>query len=97
MRMTVEREIRVEGQFYGTVYSVAAGKAEPEDNVDIMNISAGMRLIYGYVLIKDGEERHLLSVDFGFEHIQCAVNACMAELLKRLHRVDEQDHVLSLE
>lgn len=97
MRMTVEREIRVEGQFYGTVYSVAAGKAEPKDNVDIMNISAGMRLIYGYVLIKDGEERHLLSVDFGFEHIQCAVNACMAELLKMLYRVDEQDHVLSLE
>lgn len=23
-------------------------------------------------------ERHLVSVDFGFEHIQCAVNACMA-------------------
>lgn len=28
MRMTVEREIRVEGQFYGTVYSVVAGKAD---------------------------------------------------------------------
>lgn len=97
MRMTVEREIRVEGQFYGTVYSVAAGKADPKDNDDIMNISAGMRLIYGYVLIEDGEERHLLSVDFGFEHIQCAVNACMAELLKRLYRVDEQGSVLSLD
>ena len=97
MRMTVEREIRVEGQFYGTVYSVVAGKADPTDSVDIMNISAGMRFIYGYVLIEDGEERHLISVDFGFEHIQCAVNACMAEVLKRLYRVDEQANVLSLD
>lgn len=97
MRMTVEREIRVEGQFYGTVYSVVAGKADPTDPVDIMNISAGMRLIYGYVLIKDGEERHLISVDFGFEHIQCAVNACMAEVLKMLYRVDEQANVMSLD
>lgn len=97
MRMTVEREIRVEGQFYGTVYSVAAGEANPKDNVDIMNISAGTRLIYGYVLIEDGEERHLISVDFGFEHIQCAINACMAEVLKALYRVDEQANVLSLD
>ena len=95
--MTVEREIRVEGQFYGTVYSVVAGKADPTDPVDIMNISAGMRLIYGYVLIKDGEERHLISVDFGFEHIQCAINACLAEVLKWLYRVDEQANVLSLD
>lgn len=97
MRMTVEREIRVEGQFYGTVYSVVAGKADPTDPVDIMNISAGMRLIYGYVLIEDGEERHLISVDFGFEHIQCAINACLAEVLKGLYRVDEQANVLSLD
>lgn len=55
MRMTVEREIRVEAQFYGTVYSVAAGEAEPKGDVDIMNTSAGMRFIYGYVLIEDGE------------------------------------------
>ena len=95
--MTVEREIRVEGQFYGTVYSVVAGKVDPKDNVDVMNISAGMRFIYGYVLTEDGEEQHLISLEFGFEHIQCAVNACMAELLKRLYRVDEQGSVLSLD
>lgn len=56
-----------------------------------------MRLIYGYVLIEDGEERHLVSVDFGFEHIQCAVNACMAEVLKALYQVDEQANVLALD
>lgn len=54
--MVSEREIRVEGQFYGTVYSVAVAEY-------------GSKLIYGYVLIKDGEERHLVSVDFGFERI----------------------------
>ena len=84
MRMVSEREIRVEGVFYGTVYSVAVAEY-------------GAKLIYGYVLTKDGEERHLLSVDFGFEHIQCAVNACMAEILRKVYRVHEQANVLSLE
>lgn len=45
MRMTVEREIRVEGQFM----------------------------------------------------VQCAVNACMAELLKTLYQVDEQSNILALD
>lgn len=84
MRMVSEREIRVEGQFYGTVYSVAV-------------VEYGAKLIYGYVLIEDGEERHLISVDFGFEHIQCAINACLAEVLKGLYRVDEQANVLALD
>lgn len=97
MRMTVEREIRVENTYYGTVYSVLAGKADPNEPIDIMNVSAGMRLIYGYVLTEDGEGQHLISVDFGFEHIQCAVNACMAAVLRRLYRVDEQASVLSLD
>ena len=47
MRMTVEREIRAEGVYYGTVYSVVAGKADPNEPFDIMNVSQGMRLIYG--------------------------------------------------
>lgn len=97
MRMTVEREIRVEGLYYGTVYSVVAGKIDPSEPLDIMNVSAGMRLIYGYVLTEDGEEQHLVSVDFGFEHIQGAVNACMAAVLRRLYRVYEQANVLSLD
>ena len=97
MRMTVEREIRVENTYYGTVYSVVAGKADPNEPIDIMNVSAGMRLIYGYVLTEDGEEQHLISVDFGFEHIQCAVNACMAAVLRRVYRVDEQANVLRLD
>lgn len=79
------------------MYSVVAGKADPTDPVDIMNISAGMRLIYGYVLIEDGEERHLVSVDFGFEDIQRAVNACMAVVLKAMYQVDEQANVLALD
>lgn len=37
------------------MYSVVAGKADPTDPVDIMNISAGMRLIYGYVLNEDAK------------------------------------------
>lgn len=37
MRMTVEREIRVGNTYYGTVYSVAAGKVGPNDPFDAMN------------------------------------------------------------
>lgn len=97
MRMTVEREIRVEGVYYGTVYSVVAGKVDPNEPFDIMNVSQGMRLIYGYVLTEHGEDQHLISVDFGYEHIQCAVNACMAAVLRRVYRVDEQANVLALD
>lgn len=95
MRMTVEREIRVENTFCGTVYSVPAGKADTSELADIMNTLDGFRVIYGYVLTKDEEQ--LISVDFGFEHIQDAVNACKASVLERLYRVYEQGHVLSLE
>nr|DAG68208.1 MAG TPA: hypothetical protein [Caudoviricetes sp.] len=95
--MTVEREISVHNVYYGTVCSVPVGEADRTEPADFMNMRDGQKLIYGYVLTKDGEMKQYIAADFGYEHIQDAINACMAHILKSLYAVHMQENVLTLE
>ena len=97
MRMAIEREIRVENVFNGTIYSVVAGEAECKEDPCLEPwLGRRYRYLYGYVLTK-GEEETLQSVDFGYDNIADAISACKAAMLEKLYRVHEQGTVLSLE
>ena len=96
MKMTVEREVRVENAFSGQIISVKTGEVK-QDNSEIDPwLARTYNRMYGYILTK-GEECILISFDFGFEDIGDAINACKAAVLDRLYRVDVEDNVLSLE
>ena len=94
--MSVEREIRVEGVFFGSVVSAKVGECEQENSDVAHFIGSGYKYLYGYVLTK-GEEETLVSADFGYENIGDALNACKAAALDRLYRVRVDGNVLSLE
>ena len=96
MRMSVEREIRVENVFNGTVYSVVAGEAEREESCLEPWLGRRYKYLYGYVLTK-GEEEMLQALDFGYDNIADAISACKAAVLEKLYIVHEQGTVLSLE
>lgn len=96
MKMTVERELRIEDVFSGEIISVKTGEATAEKSeIDIWIARTHARM-YGYVLTK-GEEGILISFDFGFEDIGDAINACKAAALDNLYRVHVEGNVLSLE
>ena len=96
MKMTVERELRVENAFSGQIISVKTGEVTQENSELDPWLARTYVRIYGYVLTK-GEEAFLISFDFGFEDIGDAINACKAAALDRLFRVEIADNVLSLE
>lgn len=86
MKMTVERELRVEDVFSGKIISVKTGGATEENSeIDSWLARTCVRM-YGYVLT-EGEEGILISFDFGFEDIGDAINACKAAVLDNLYRV----------
>lgn len=96
MKMTVEREVRVENAFSGQIISVKTGEVK-QDNSEIDPwLARTYNRMYGYILTK-GEECILISFDFGFEDIGDAINACKAAVLDRLYHVHAEDNVLSLE
>lgn len=94
MKLSVERELRVENAFSGQIISVKTGEVTQENSeLDPWAAPTYVRM-YGYVLTK-GEEGILISFDFGFEDIGDAINACKAAALDRLYRVYvEQNAVL---
>lgn len=96
MKMTVERELRVEDVLSGQIISVKTGEAMEEKSEIDTWLQRTYARVYGYVLTK-GEEGILISFDFGFEDIGDAINACKAAALDRLFRVDIADNILSLE
>jgi hypothetical protein len=96
MKMTVERELRVEGAFSGQIISVKTGVVKEENSEIDSWLARTYNRLYGYVLCK-GEERILISFDFGFEDIGDAINACKAAALDTLYRVCVEGNVLSLE
>ena len=96
MKMTVERELRVENTFSGQIISVKTGEVKEEKLEIDPWLARTYARMYGYVLTK-GEEGILISFDFGFEDIGDAINACKAAALDNLYRVHVEDDVLSLE
>lgn len=96
MKMTVERELRIEDAFSGQIISVKTGEVKQENSELDPWLARTYVRMYGYVLTK-GEEGILISFDFGFGDIGDAINACMAAALGRLFRVDIADSVVSLE
>lgn len=96
MKLTVERELRLENTFSGQIISVKTGEVT-QDNSELEPWLARTYVrMYGYVLTK-GEECILISFDFGFEDIGDAINACKAAVLDKLYRTHVEDNVLSLE
>lgn len=96
MKMTVERELRVENTFSGQIISVKTGEVKEEKSEIDTWFARTCARMYGYVLTK-GEEGILISFDFGFEDIGDAINACKAAALDNLYRVHVEGDVLSLE
>ena len=96
MKMTVERELRVEDVFSGQIISVKTGDVTEENSEIDPCIARTYARMHGYVLTK-GEEGILISFDFGFEDIGDAINACKAAVLDSLYRVHVEGNVLSLE
>ncbi len=96
MKMTVERELRVENTFSGQIISVKTGEVEEEKSEIDPWFARTYARMYGYVLTK-GEEGILISFDFGFEDVGDAINACKAAVLDNLYRVHVEGNVLSLE
>lgn len=96
MKMTVERELRVENAFSGQIISVKTGEVTQENSELEPWCARTYARIYGCVLTK-GEEGILISFDFGFEDIGDAINACKAAALDTLYRAHVADNVLSLE
>lgn len=96
MKMTVERELRVEDILSGQIISVKTGVANEENSEIDPGFARTYARMYGYVLT-EGEEGILISFDFGFDDIGDAINACKAVALDNLYRVHEEGNVLSLE
>lgn len=96
MKMTVERELRVENTFSGQIISVKTGEVKEEEPEIDLWLARRYARMYGYVLTK-GEEGILISFDFGFEDIGDAINACKAAALDNLYRVHVEGNVLTLE
>lgn len=96
MKMTVERELRVEDVLSGQIISVKTGEENEENSEIYPRLARTYARIYGYVLTK-GEEGILVSFDFGFDDIGDAINACKAAALDSLYRVHVEGNVLSLE
>nr|DAH52202.1 MAG TPA: hypothetical protein [Caudoviricetes sp.] len=96
MKLTVERELRVENAFSGQIISVKTGEVTRENSELDPWVARTYARVYGYVLTK-GEEGILISFDFGFEDIGDAINACKAAVLDSLYRVYVDTNVLSLE
>ena len=96
MKMTVERELRVEDVLSGQIISVKTGEVKEEEPEIDSWLARTYARMYGYVLTK-GEEGILISFDFGFEDIGDAINACKAAALDSLYRVYVEGNVLSLE
>ena len=86
MKMTVERELRVEDVFSGEIISVKTGEATEENSEIDSWLARTYARKYGYVLTK-GEDGILISLDFGFEDIGDAINACKAAALDNLYSV----------
>ena len=95
MKMTVERELRVEDVFSGKIISVKSGEAAEENSEIDSLLARSCARKYGYVLTK-GEEGILISFDFGFDDIGDAINACKAAALDNLYRVYIESNVLTL-
>lgn len=96
MKMTVERELRVEDVLSGQIISVKTGEATEEKSEIDPWLQCTYARIYGYVLTK-GEEGILISFDFGFDDIGDAINACKASVLDNLYRVHVEGNILILE
>lgn len=96
MKMTVERELRVEDVFSGKIISVKTGEVTEEKSEIDPWLARTYARTYGYVLTK-GEEGILISFDFGFDDIGDAINACKAAALDNIYRVHVEGNVLSLE
>lgn len=96
MKLTVERELRVENVFSGQIISVKTGEVTQENSELQPQVARTYVRMYGYVLTK-GEEGILISFDFGFEDIGDAINACKAAVLDALYHVYVEGNVLSLE
>lgn len=96
MKMTVERELRVEDVLSGQIISAKTGEVQEENSEIDPWLARAYARMYGYVLTK-GEEGILISFDFGFEDIGDAINACKAAALDNLYRVHVEGNVLSLE
>lgn len=96
MKLTVERELRVENTFSGQIISVKTGEVKEENSEIHPWLARTYNRLYGYVLCK-GDEGILISFDFGFEDIGDAINVCKAAALDRLYRVHVEGNVLSLE
>lgn len=96
MKMTVERELRVEDVFSGKIISAKTGEVTEEKSEIDPWLARTYARMYGYVLTK-GEDGILISFDFGFEDIGDAINACKAAALDNLYRVHVEGNVLSLE
>lgn len=96
MKMTVERELRVEDVFSGKIISVKAGEVTEENSGIDSWLARTYARKYGYVLTK-GEDGILISFDFGFDDIGDAINACKAAALDNIYRVHVEGNVLSLE
>lgn len=96
MKMTVERELRVEDVFSGEIISVKTGEVAEENSEIDSWLARTYDRKYGYVLTK-GEEGILISFDFGFDDIGDAINAFKAAVLDNLYHVHVEGNVLSLE
>lgn len=96
MKMTVERELRIEDVFSGKIISAKTGEVTEEKSEIDPWLACTYARMYGYVLTK-GEEGILISFDFGFEDIGDAINACKAAALDSLYLVHVEGNVLSLE
>ena len=96
MKMTVERELRVEDVFSGEIISANSEEVTEENSEIYPRLARTYDRKYGYVLTK-GEEGILISFDFGFEDIGDAINACKAAVLDSLYHVFVEENILSLE
>lgn len=96
MKMTVERELRVEDVLSGQIISVNIGEATEENSEIDSWLAHAYARKYGYVLTM-GEESVLISFDFGFDDIGDAINACKAAALDNLYRVYVEGNVMNLE
>ena len=96
MKMTVERELRIEDVFSGKIISAKTGEVTEEKSEIDPWLARTYARMYGYVLTK-GEEGILISFDFGFEDIVDAINAWKAAALDSLYLVHVEGNVLSLE
>lgn len=72
MKMEACRSLRVEDEFYCTVYALMQGSAT---------------VCFGYVVTRDGELNYLIDASFGLESADSAENACLASVLKELYKV----------